>query len=306
MKKIVLAVFDCSWEYIDKFSDYIKRKKSLPFEILGFSNREALWNYVESNKIHVLLFSQEELVDDEKSGEEICEQFVSHTNVGKFIYLGKQRKNKSTLRYINKYQSMETIIKELLNVMEVDPPEETPQSYTMIGIYSVVPEEKTFQATLSLVSNLAMGSSILYLSFDRFSILDPEQNGNSSISDLIYFFKTNPKQIKEELKKTVGRYRGFDFLTAPLEQSDIDELNYAEWKDFFSRLATEGNYEQIVIDMYEAFKNLEEIFHCCEKVYVPIAGNEYALKKARMKKMHLFERGRQDLVEKLVMMNLEG
>ena len=236
MKKIVLAVFDCSREYIDKFSDYIKRKKNLPFEILGFSNREALWNYVESNKIHVLLFSQEELVDDEKSGEETCEQFISHSNVGKFIYLGKQRKSKSTLRYINKYQSMETIIKELLELMEVDDSEELPQSFKMMGIYSVVPGEETFQASLSLASNLAMGSSILYLSFDRFSILDPEQTGNSSISDLIYFFKTNPKQIKEELNKAVGHYRGFDYLTAPLEQSDMEELTSTEWKEFFSRL----------------------------------------------------------------------
>ncbi len=305
MKKTVLAVFDCSREYIDKFSDYLKRKKNLPFEILGFSDLEALTDYIKSNKIDVLLFSQEELVDNEKPEEEICGRFLSHENIRKFIYLGKRRKTKSTLRYINKYQSMENIIKELREYMDMEEGEEDSQSCGMIGIYSFIPCEETFQMSLNIVSNLAMTSPVLYLNFDRFSILDPDQTGNYSISDLIYFFKTNPKKIKEELNKTIGHYRGFDFLTSPLEQSDIDELSFSEWKEFFSMLAKEGNYEWVVVDMYEVFKNLEDVFSSCEKVYVPITKGEYAVRKVKMLKEYLTGRGRKDLNEKLVIMNPE-
>ncbi len=306
MKKIVLAVFDGDREYIQKFSDYVKRKKMLPFETLGFSNREALENYVESNKIDVLLFSPEEMAEEEKTEEETCVKFLSHSNIKKFVYLGKQRKSKSAFLYMNKYQSTETLIKELMEIMELQETENFPQACPLIGIYAVVPGEEAFQSSLRLGSNLALEHSILYLTFDRFSLLDPDQTGNSSLSDLIYFYKTNPKKIKEELKNTVGHYRGFDFMTAPSEQSDIDELNFTEWKDFFSRLATEGNYEQIVVDLQEAFKNLEDIFSCCEKVYVPVEGNSYAWKKAKMLQEYFTGRGRPDLVEKLVMMNLNG
>ena len=305
MKKMVLAVFDDNREYIYKFSDYIKRKKKLPFETLGFSDREALWNYVESNKIDVLLFSQEEFTENEKTEEDPFVKFLSHKNVKKFVYLGKQKKTKSAFTSMNKYQSMETLIKEIMEIMEFHELDEFPQACPLIGIYSVVPGEEAFQASLRIGSNLALDHSILYITFDRFSILDSDQTGKFSLSDLIYFYKTNPKKIKEELKNTVGHYRGFDFLTTPSEQCDIDELNFAEWKDFFSQLLIDGNYEQIVVDLQEAFKNLEEIFSYCERVYVPIEGNTYALKKAKMLQDYFSGRGRQDLVEKLVMMNLD-
>lgn len=306
MKKTKLAVFDSSREYIDKFFDYIKRKRNFTFEILGFSDVNALEDYVEANRIDVLLFSQEELVDKEKTSEEICEKFISHENVRKFIYLGKQRKTKTTLRHINKYQSMENVMKELMELMDMEEPGEIVNNYSLQGIYCLVPSEETAKAALTITSNLAMSSDLLYINFDRFTILDSSQSGNYSISDLVYFYKTNPKKIKEEFNKAVGHYRGFDFLTAPLEQSDIDELSFFEWKEFLSMLAEVGNKDVIVIDMYEAFKNLEEVFSNCEKVYVPLMGDDYSIRKMKMLKEYFAGRGRADLLEKMVIMNLEG
>lgn len=306
MKKTVFAVFDSSKDYIEKFLDYIKRKKNTSFEILGFSDRKALSNYVKTNTIDVLLFSQEEEVDDEKNGEESCEIFISHENIKKFVYLGKQRKSKTTVRHIYKYQSMEKIIYELTELTDREESKEEKHFCKLIGVYCLSPNSETFQVSLNIAAKLSMNSSILFLCFDRFSILDSEQTGKSSISDLIYYFKNNPKKIKEELNKTVGHYKGFDFLTAPTELSDIDELSFSQWKDFFSTIAKEGNYEWLIIDMYEVFKNLEEIFASCEKVYIPIVKNDYELRKVKMLKEYLNGRERKDLLEKLTVMTPEG
>ena len=119
MGKPVVAVFDSSREYVDRFLGYVKKKRGILFETIGFTDDQSLEEYLSKNRVQILLYSQEEFVDEKESREGQCEKYIGHSNVGTFIYLGKRRNSRSRLKHILKYQSMETILSELNDYLDL-------------------------------------------------------------------------------------------------------------------------------------------------------------------------------------------
>ena len=142
MSKALLAVYDSSKDYVDRFLDYIKKKHYLPFESIGFTDTKALESYLVRNKVDLLLYSREEFVEEIESSEPECEQFIRHENVREFAYLGKRRNSKSRVNHINKYQSMKAILEEVRIILNEDnyfDEERETKKINVVGIYGVLP-----------------------------------------------------------------------------------------------------------------------------------------------------------------------
>ena len=310
MGKAVLAVFDNSREYVDRFLGYVKKKKNLPFEVVAFTDDQILGEYLSRNKVRILLYSQEEMIDEEEAEDTRCEKYIDHPHVGEFLYLGKRRNSRSRLRHINKYQSMETILEELLQIMDLSEegksanPVDIP---TVYGIYMITPGIAALKTSLQIAAGCAAATSLLYIELDRFSLLDqvlPIEK-SCSISDLIYFYRINREQMKESLRKTKETRNGFDLLGAPLDLEDLDAITEEEWPDFLQALADCGEYDTVILDMHEAFRDLEMIFSFCSKIYVISDDSGFA--KEKMKKMTetLRNKEREDLIRKMTKISTE-
>ena len=302
MAKPVVAVFDSSREYVDRFLGYVKKKRGIQFEAIGFTEEKSLADFLSKNRVQILLYSQEEFVDHADSKEGQCEKYIDHSNVGTFIYLGKRRNSRSRLKHIEKYQSIENILSELngvLNLRIEDNKETWNGDIKIIGIYSPAPDAATLPVALRIANGFSAGSSVLYLNLDRFSLLDRKEDTGSGISDLIFFYRTNKEQITETLKRTKESRNGFDLLCASGDMEDIEEIRTDEWQKFLYELAIRGEYDILILDMYEAFRNLEEIFSICDEIYILTDDEQYAKQKTEKMKQFLLEKGRSDLFGKM-------
>ena len=302
MGKPVVAVFDSSREYVDRFLSYVKKKRGILFETIGFTDDQSLEEYLSKNRVQILLYSQEEFVDEKDSREGQCEKYIDHSNVGKFIYLGKRRNSRSRLKHIVKYQSMETILSELNEFLDLrleDNREEWKGDIKIIGIYSPAPGPSSLPTSLRIASGFSAGSAILYINLDRFPLLGQTEDCGSSLSDLIFFYRTNKAQITETLKRTKERRNGFDLLCTSCDMEDVEEIRVEEWQDFLYELAIRGEYDILILDMYEAFRNLEEIFSVCDEIYILTSEDSYAKQKTEKMKQFFVEKGRTDLLQKM-------
>ena len=302
MGKPVVAVFDSSREYVDRFLSYVKKKRGILFETIGFTDDQSLEEYLSKNRVQILLYSQEEFVDEKDSREGQCEKYIDHSNVGKFIYLGKRRNSRSRLKHIVKYQSMETILSELNEFLDLrleDNREEWKGDIKIIGIYSPAPGPSSLPTSLRIASGYSAGNAILYINLDRFPLLGQTEDRGSGLSDLIFFYRTNKAQITETLKRTKERRNGFDLLCTSCDMEDVEEIRVEEWQDFLYELAIRGEYDILILDMYEAFRNLEEIFSICDEIYILTSEDSYAKQKTEKMKQFFVEKGRTDLLQKM-------
>lgn len=324
-----VAVYDCSESYIEQFVNYVNRKKEQRMEVLGFTDLKALEDFLSRRSVDVLLFSMEDLVDEplvirdfseedipeeegrrnekEEDPESRYEKFIEHRNVREFIYLGERRNSRSRIRHINKYQSMKKILAELQEILapKQDPgfdltKEETERA-ALIAVYDPAQKCSSIQAALEIAEEFSVQKETLLIDFDRFpQISQITGTGESgSLSDLIYFYRTNPQRLKEGLEEKCRRFHNLDFLTGPEDREDMDEITEKDWPAFLKDLAVCGGYEVVVVYMSEAFKNLESFFDSCMQIYVPTYTDEVSTGRMYAFAKYLYGKGRKDLFEKV-------
>ncbi len=302
MAKTHLAVYDESQTYVDRFINYSKKRLGMKTAIIGFTDTDALINYLKENKIKILLISEEEWINKDEDPEIFNERIIETEHVEKLIYLGERKNSRSKLLHINKYQSMNKILNEVEELFDAKDEEEVFDAEADIfGIYSPSSNSKVKGFAYTICETLAQNKKVLYINLERFSGINTKLkiSKDSSISNLIYFYKTNPKKLREGLEDVKIQTNGFDILTAPLDMSDIDEIELDDWKYFINAIAIAGEYQAIVIDMYEAFNNLEPIFSMCKKVYMPLTGGKDEKEKVYEFKEYFEIRNRTDLLKKI-------
>jgi len=198
---------------------------------------------------------------------------------------------------------MKTLLEEIrimLNAEDFMDDEKENPNLNVIGIYALCPSKKSLKTSLLLSAQQALRCNLLYINLDRFSLIE-----NCSISDLIYFYKTNKEKLGETLIKTRVTINGFDILSSPFDQDDIDEIRINEWPDFLSEIARVGEYDVIVLDMYESFRNLEEAFDMCRQVYVITDESDESSAKLEKLKEFFRARKRNDLINRISKISTE-
>ena len=300
----VLAVFDDSPDYVNRFLEYAGERRDLPFEVHGFTQMDALEKYVASHGSCILLISAEEAFerDEEQTLEERVEKLVLKMGE-RCIYLGERRNSSSTVKHICKYQSANKILDELTAFCrekafcteDADPAAEA----DVTGIYLPVYSEAYLEKILLAANNAAEGKRTLFISLRRFSGLERRLGGciGAGLSDVIYYYKVNKGMMKEAIEREKFRMNAVDVLTCSSNLEDLDEIE--DWPAFLKALAVAGGYQKIILDMGEAMRNLEEAFDMCSGIYIPHLGSEEDEKWMSELKMFFLERGREDLLEKV-------
>ena len=307
MAKKTVAVYDSSEGYIRRLMEYLNQKKDLWFDVKGFNDTTSLEAYLNKHKVDVLLFSMEELVEEEEDKEEKYDKVIHHENVKEFIYFGERRNSKSVVRFISKYQSVEDILDGLRDVifskeeqrnMEAD--NERQKRADLTCIYAPSGDGELVSIALRLSEMVSAHMRVLLIDMSRFSLLpillEGEERGN--LSDLLYYYTTNPQRMRECLNESRCRFNNVDVLSASDDMEDLNELPEEKWPDFIQRIAACGGYESVFIYMGEAFRNLEYLFDDCDVIYIPEV-ERYTVKFiiSRFVK-YWMEKGRSDILDK--------
>ena len=143
MNHKVLALCDNDIIYLHHMLDYIQSGQEFPFMVHGFTGVDELKKFIDKSAIELLLIG--ESIYDESLEELPIAQIVILNESGNRI--GKDRKN------INKYQSLQNIMKEIMgsyveNAGEVPRRFASSKKLKIIGNYT--PIRRCLQTTFSL------------------------------------------------------------------------------------------------------------------------------------------------------------
>ena len=291
MNKNILVI--CDWEesYCSHLGSYLKRALSIPFEIFGFTSKEALLSFKEKEEA-ILVISESVfsrnivkgykniLLLEERQGI-ICEDEVPY---------GED--SEVTIRRCGKYQSSEKLAENVLS-MCLEMPEivsygirnRSGSRMKLIGFFT--PDKNVEQTAVSLnfADEMAKKHKLLFINNDSFctenSIKGDEFESN--LPDLMYYAECEPDRFQIYLEKAVKKRSEVDYI--PAAGGQMRDATSDDYARFFNKVEETGKYEVLISDFSESFKGLTEIIKQLDAVIV-LSGNQ----KNDSERMKLFRK----------------
>lgn len=265
MDKRILAIFDGEESYAYRLMEFISEKRNLPFRVYVFTDKKKFYSCAGEENIECLLVS-----------ESVYEQEVETLKIPHIIILSENGENlNKALHHINKYQSCENILHEVMEYY-TDESEEVPvalrtglRKMQIIGIYT--PIGRCLQTTFSLTLGqmLARRFKTLYLNFEVYSgfsrLLSRSFDGD--ISDLMYYFACAREKLAYRLESMVETVNGLDFIPPAEIYQNLAGIRGGQWLDLFQEIEKNSEYEYLILDLTDSIMDLWEVLKGCDYIY---------------------------------------
>lgn len=270
MEKI-LAIYDSDLFYVTRFMEYFKKKKEINFEVLGFSKRESIEEYLLFHKIEILLL-----------GEQIEQEELPLQNI-RFIYQfteDYQQLKESNQLLVFKYQPVLAVMDYLLEDYEVRIGVSTKTNNSelpsIIAVVSLNSNYTNLSFAWSVGSQLAKKKKVLLVSLELFPIpiaVEVEQS-RQPLSEFIYYLKENSNSILK-MKTLVGKCGNLSYLTGVIHGYDLLSINKEDIQKWVTELKNHSEYETIIfyLDYYNE-ANIE-LIKLSDSVLLPTTGTSY-------------------------------
>lgn len=277
MDKRILAIFDGEESYAYRLMDYISNKENIPFEIHVFTKKDKFFSYAKEKEIECLLIS-----------ENAYQKEIEKLQIPHIIILSENGNNLNrALCHINKYQSCENILREIMEYY-------TEKAQTVgtvlrtgskkmhiIGIYT--PVGRCLQTTFSLTLGqmLARRYKTLYLNFETYSGLSRMLNREfkNDISDLVYYFNCAREKLFYRMESMVETINGMDFIPPVDLYQSLSGIRGEQWVDLFREIEKVSEYEFLILDLSDSLMDLWDILQICDHVYTIVRQDGLAAAK---------------------------
>lgn len=279
----------------------MKSKSTIPYEIMVFTEKSALLEYLSVNEAEVLLTNDEEIISRGKDWK-----------VHKFLKLSEERVADSiseSMEYhpVFKYQSTENIIKEMMcycagGIVSSSFGIGSGLKGKVLGIYS--PVGKCFKTTFSLALANALGKNarVLYLNLEEYTGLSDSllQKNNGSLSEIMYMYRRGTAGLGMRLQDIIGHVGKFDYIPPVECPEDVVDVLPEEWTTFCSYAMSSMDYDYLVIDIGNLVKKPWYFFELADTIFIPEVQDEMGKNKIREFHEDMNNMGRGILLENSV------
>ncbi|MCT4542042.1 MAG: AAA family ATPase [Vallitalea sp.] len=278
MVKFNVLIADCDKGYTNAISQYLSTWEETDYNIISFTEKQLLQEYLKTEKTDILLISPELLTEN-----------INLSNVQVTIINTPDRIPESLLSYpyINKYQPGDKIARELINIFSKYCRDEivinnNNINSTIIGVYSPIGGIGKTTVAVEIGKQYALnGYKTLFISLEELSsyisLLDCDFSNN--FSDLLYHLKQKNKNLimKIEGLKNVDKYSGMNYFCPVSCYMDIQEISINEWIELLEYIRNNSDYEKIILDFNSSVneKNIK-ILKECDKVIMLINNDKMA------------------------------
>ena len=301
MPRCVCAVFDHSEDYVTRFSGYIKKCATLPFTLYAFTQTEALEDFLRKEKTDLLLIPDGTEKETLKLAGTVKKLSKADTET---VILGDKRYACCSLRYVDKYQSMEGIISEIIEILsekeKLDLPAAAKAAAEITGIYSFGYLDRAVNFAFDLVQHSFGQKKALYINMTRFSGLEKklDEAPQASVSDVIYCFLTKSGKLRGAYFRARGRKGNTDVILAPADPEDIRQIGKDMYSGFLDALCSVSGADHVILDLTEGFDDLLSSFDLCSRVWIICSRERDADRLAELKE-YISGAGREDLLDKI-------
>lgn len=272
MKKQILAVCDTEAEYTRRFCNYVSKKTEYPFEVAAFTSREKLRQFCGEEDVDILLIS-----------ESAYDLSLREVTKGEIVILSNEEGKEQKEQSVYKYQSCETVLKEVMGFYTGKNPESTANrvrngNLQIIGLFTPVHRclQTTFAMTLGEV--LAKQYKVLYLNFESFSGLERRLNREfmADMSDLIYYISNAREALFYKLKSITETVQRMDYIPPAFSYMDINRVTLQQWILLFQELERLTSYDYLILDLSDNIQGLFDILRMCRKVFTMVREDDMA------------------------------
>lgn len=296
--KRIMAVYDVDPFYADRFAEFANRKETIPFTAVAFTSIARLKAFMAQQPVELLLV-----------GDEVEDEELEGLKAGQIIRLSETGAVKDGETAVYKYQASDNVLREVLACYQV---REQPAVLTVtgkrsriIGVYSPVGRcgKTGFAVTLGQV--LARETNVLMVSLEVFSglaaLTGSEYGG--SLSDLVYYYRQGAYN-RLRLGSVLYNWGGLDYVPPVIYAEDMADISGEEAAGLLSRIADEGTYGIILVDMGNFDRDVEKLLELCDVIYSPMKEDAVSSAKLEEWKAYLDASGRQRLWERIRLLKL--
>ncbi len=240
MRKII-ALFDSDSIYAARFLEYFQNKQDFEWEVVAFTKKEKLADYLHEHKIELFLIGPEEVTE------------VIPTEYLKFCYQLTQERSESNPEQnrIYRYQSVERIMEQILADYMRKQDEVSlsmnPNRMNISTVYSVVPGSQDIAFAWSFSFQLAKQRKALFLPLELLSFkqIDFTDHTKHGLSEFIYYLKEN-SNTPQRWKELLNYNNNLAYLTGVNHGFDLLSLNKEDMQRWIELLRTGTDYQNVV------------------------------------------------------------
>ena len=293
VQEAVLVLCDMETEYAQLMTEFMNKRDDLPWSIRTYTDPELLMQ--SEQKVDILLVAESSYREEMKE-----------LSTGRMVILNESGiVRDEAMIHVNKYQSADNVIRELLAiyleiVQKVFPRIRAGGSTIFIGFYSPVRRclQTPFALTMSQI--LARNKRTLYLNFEYF-IGDPELQADQQtrdLADLLYFLGAEQDKFAVRLQSMVKQIGSLDYVPPMKVGQNLLSITIDEWMTFFRQLQNLGTYEYVILDLSESMQGLFEILRICERIYTIVTQDRFGSYKLSQYEQLLEMCSCEDVLEK--------
>ncbi len=296
----VMALCDTEEEYAQLMTDFLRKHKSLPWELHTYTSVEALLRE-EKGRVSMLVVAESAYCDE-----------VQALAPERLVVLGESgvvRWEKPI--YVDKYQEAEEVLKCLIaiymEIADVQLPRLQKNCKTVfVGNYSPVRRCMQTSFALTMSQMLAQEHPTLYLNFEHYAgmaELLPDMQ-TLDMADLLYFLNADQDKFRLRIQ-TMLKHRGsLDYIPPMKSGQNLLTVTGAEWLGLLQKIEELGEYEYVILDLSESMQGLFEILRLCKRVYTLTREDRIAKSKLIQYEQILALYDYEDVLEKTKQLSL--
>lgn len=296
----VMALCDTEDEYAQLMTDFLKRHKELPWKIHTYTSVQDLMKE-EREELELLVISESAYCETLQGIRALKVVILSESGVMRW----------EDVRYVDKYQQAEEVLKELLQVyMEIAdthlPKMQRNCKTVFIGNYSPVKRALQTSFALTMSQLLARDHSTLYLNFEHYvgiAELYPDTQ-TLDMADLLYFLNSDREKFMLRLKSICKRLGSLDYVPPMKSGQNLLTITAEEWLGFLQKIEETGEYEYVILDLSESMQGLFDILRMCKVIFTLTKEDRVARSKLLQYEHLLTLYEYEDVLEKTRRLNL--
>ena len=298
--------------YVFRLSEYLTTQTSLPFQIQAFYDYEKLIQYMERNKVSVLLL-EEALFEPEKNKLKADQIILLSDQDPQIHFLQSQKEGDEKEEYpkIWKYQSAKTIAKQILSICtqtkgNLSIPKIRTRNVRLLGIYS--PIGRCLQTSFSLVLGqlLSRSKKTLYINLEPYSGFQSlfGKRHERNMSDILYFYKKRHERFYFQLNSCIESFGKLDYIPPARSYIDLLSVDEESWIGFLEAIIAQTDYEYIILDLSDYVRGLIDILNSCDYIYTITKEDGIAKAKIEQYEQMLTFTNHEDLLQRIKKCNL--
>ncbi|TAH66286.1 MAG: hypothetical protein EWM47_10305 [Anaerolineaceae bacterium] len=240
MEKL-LAIFDTDNLYASRLMEYFKKSNWKGFEILLFTKRESLIDFLKYQAVDILLLGESALF------EELPKENIKYV----FWLCADKMQTKDKHETIYKYQAAGRIVSEVISGytrLEDNNQKESHGEIRFIAIFPPVPGGEKISYSWSLAKNLSNISKVLYIPFDLLptTFIPNQDNSGQSMSELLYYLRERKSDYMDKLKSYLNYSEKLSYLSGPIHGFDLLSISREDIGKLMDDIKKYTDYETVI------------------------------------------------------------